>query len=109
MLFWKSTIVGDKGVAFRYAILRVLLACQLILFLRLHQTMGNLLKINKYPGLCGMLTKESTLLGHSDEISQHLRNGLLHVFFLYIKQVKLAKMWDDVSDFSEYLEKTLLA
>ena len=71
--------------------------------------MGKLIKINKYPGLCGMLTKESTLLGHRDEISQHLRNGLPHVFFIYIKQVKLAKIWGDVSDFSEYLEKTLLA
>ena len=71
--------------------------------------MGKLLKINKYPGLCGMLTKESTLLGHRDEISQHLRNGLLHVFFIYIKQAKLAKMWDDFSDFSEYREKTFLA
>ena len=55
-----------------------------------------------------MLTKESTLLGHRDEISQHLRNGLLHVFYIYIKQVKLAKMWDDFSDFSEYLEKLSL-
>ena len=58
--------------------------------------MVKLLKINKYLGLCGMLTKESTLLGHRD-------------FFIYIKQVKLAKIWDDVPDFSEYLEKTLLA
>ena len=71
--------------------------------------MGKLLKISKYPVLWGMLTKESTLLGHRDEISQHLRNGLLHVFFIYIKQAKLAKIWDDVSDFSEYREKTLLA
>ena len=71
--------------------------------------MGKMLKINKYPGLCGMLTKDSTLLGHRDEISKHLRNGLLHVFLIYIKQVKLAKMWDDFSDFSEYLEKPLLA
>ena len=72
--------------------------------------MGKMLKINKYPGLCGMLTKESTLLGHRDmKFAKHLRNGLLHVFFIYIKQVKLAKMWDDFSDFAEYLEKTLLA
>ena len=65
--------------------------------------------MNKYPVLCGMLTKESTLLGHRDEISEYLPNGLLHLFFIYIKQVKFAKIWDDVSDFSEYLEKTLLA
>ena len=26
MLFWKSTIVGDKGVAFRYVILRILVS-----------------------------------------------------------------------------------
>ena len=26
MLFWKSTIVGDKGVAFRYVIQRILVS-----------------------------------------------------------------------------------
>ena len=26
MLFWKSTIVGDKGVAFRYVIPRILVS-----------------------------------------------------------------------------------
>ena len=72
--------------------------------------MGKILKIKKYSGLCGMPTKESTLLGHRDmKFAKHLRNGLLHIFFVYIKQVKLAKMWDDFSDFTEYLEKTLLA
>ena len=72
--------------------------------------MGKILKINKYPGLCGLLTKESTLLDHRDtRFAKHLRNGLLHAFFTYIKQVKLAKIRDDFSDFSEYLEKILLA
>ena len=26
MLFWKSTILGDKGVVFRYVILRILVS-----------------------------------------------------------------------------------
>ena len=68
--------------------------------------MGKILKINKYPGLCGMLTKESTLLGHRETFAKRAAACLF--FFIYIKQVKLAKMWDEFSDFAEYLEKTLL-
>ena len=70
--------------------------------MRLHQTMGKILKINKYPGLCGLLTKESNFLGRRYmRFAKHLQNGLLHAFFTYIKQVKLAKMWDNFYDFSE--------
>ena len=56
-----------------------------------------------------MLTKKSTLLGLRDMRSlKFAKQAAACFFFIYIKQVQLAKMWDGFSDFSEYLEKIVL-